>query len=202
MKKMKKGGKPLLDQVELERKDIEELLERAKQEWGEKAYQKLKILFDAYETLTDLIREQGTTIRELRRLLFGPGTESRKKTLGDGKKEDDSPSPEKEPKEKKKRKGHGRHGAEDFPGAEKVEVPHKDLKPGDPCPSCVKGRVYEQKSGVILRFRGQPPVHVTVYRLQKLRCNLCGEIFTATPPDGIGKEKYDAATGAMIGLLK
>ena len=195
----KKGKKPLLEEVELERKDIEELLERAKQEWGEDAYQKLKTLFEAYETLTDLIREQGTTIRTLRKLLFGPATEKRKKVQGE------EQALEGEPKEKKakKRKGHGRNGAEAFPGAKKVEVPHESLKPGDPCPACGKGRVYEQREPKkILRFRGGAPVEVTVYKLQRLRCHLCGKIFTAKPPEGMGEEKYDSATAAMIGLLK
>jgi hypothetical protein len=41
-----------------------------------------------------------------------------------------------------------------------------------------------------------------VYQMQKLRCNLCGEIFIADTPAGIGEEKYDAASGAMIALLK
>jgi len=38
--------------------------------------------------------------------------------------------------------------------------------------------------------------------MQKLRCNLCGEVFTAEEPPGIGEEKYDAESGAMIALLK
>jgi len=38
--------------------------------------------------------------------------------------------------------------------------------------------------------------------LQKLRCNLCGKVFTARAPDHVGDEKYDAASGAMIALLK
>jgi hypothetical protein len=41
-----------------------------------------------------------------------------------------------------------------------------------------------------------------VYQMQKLRCNLCGEIFIADVPAGIGEEKYDAASAAMIALLK
>ena len=195
----KKGKKPLLEEVELERKDIEELLEKVREVLGEEAYQKLKTLFEAYETLTDLIREQGTTIRTLRKLLFGPATEKRKKVQGEGQ------ALEGEPKEKKakKRKGHGRNGAEAFPGAKKVEVPHESLKPGDPCPACGKGRVYEQREPKkILRFRGGAPVEVTVYKLQRLRCHLCGKIFTAKPPEGMGEEKYDSATAAMIGLLK
>ena len=49
---------------------------------------------------------------------------------------------------------------------------------------------------------GNAPCSATVYKLQKLRCNLCQKIFTAATPDNIGDEKYDAASGAMIALLK
>jgi hypothetical protein len=38
--------------------------------------------------------------------------------------------------------------------------------------------------------------------LQKLRCNLCGEVFTAAVPAEAGDRKYDATAGSMIGLLK
>jgi hypothetical protein len=41
-----------------------------------------------------------------------------------------------------------------------------------------------------------------VYELQKLRCNLCGEIFTAQTPPGVGSDKYDAESASMIALLK
>src|SRR5205807_75288 len=42
----------------------------------------------------------------------------------------------------------------------------------------------------------------TVYELQKLRCNLCGEVFTAAAPAGVGDDKYDATAGSMVALLK
>ena len=42
----------------------------------------------------------------------------------------------------------------------------------------------------------------TVYELQKLRCHLCGEIFTAQAPPGVGEDKYDAESASMIALLK
>ncbi len=32
--------------------------------------------------------------------------------------------------------GHGRNGADDYVGAEKIDVPHPSLSPGDPCPQC------------------------------------------------------------------
>jgi hypothetical protein len=54
----------------------------------------------------------------------------------------------------------------------------------------------------LIRFRGQPPLQATIYELQKLRCHLCGQIFTAQSPAGVGPEKYDATVGSMIGMLK
>ncbi len=53
-----------------------------------------------------------------------------------------------------------------------------------------------------MRTSGQAPVEAKVYRLQKLRCNLCGKVFTAQAPEGVGSRKYDATAGSMIGLLK
>ncbi|MCP4925462.1 MAG: transposase, partial [Gammaproteobacteria bacterium] len=55
---------------------------------------------------------------------------------------------------------------------------------------------------VVVRITGNAPIGAKVYQMQKLRCNLCGEIFIADTPAGIGEEKYDAASGAMIALLK
>ena len=53
-----------------------------------------------------------------------------------------------------------------------------------------------------MRLVGQAPLAATVYELDRLRCNLCGEVFTAPEPEGIGPEKYDETTAAMIALLK
>jgi hypothetical protein len=41
-----------------------------------------------------------------------------------------------------------------------------------------------------------------IYQLQKLRCHLCGQVFTAAVPDEAGPNKYDATAGSLIGLLK
>ncbi len=53
-----------------------------------------------------------------------------------------------------------------------------------------------------MRIVGQAPLAATVYELDRLRCNLCGEVFTAQEPEGVGPEKYDETTAAMIALLK
>jgi hypothetical protein len=110
---------------------------------------------------------------------------------------------ENKPDKTTKRKGHGRNGADAYTGAEKISMTCSRLKSGDPCPLCPKGKVYEMKfPGVVVRVVGKAPVQATVYELQKLRCNLCGEVFTAELPEKAGTEKYDETAGSMIALLK
>ena len=102
-----------------------------------------------------------------------------------------------------KKPGHGRNGASSYTGAKKIMVPHPTMKPGEACPGCLKGKVYSQKEPrVLVRVVGQAPLAATVYELDRLRCNLCGEVFTAQEPEGVGPEKYDETTAAMIALLK
>ncbi len=99
-------------------------------------------------------------------------------------------------------RGHGRNGADAYPNAERIDVPHASLKAGDACPACGDGIVYAKVPGVLVRITGQPPLSATIYQLQKLRCHLCGEVFTAAAPAEAGDRKYDATAGSMIGLLK
>ena len=49
---------------------------------------------------------------------------------------------------------------------------------------------------------GQAPIAATVYELERLRCNLCGEVFEAEAPASVGEKKYDETAAAMIALLK
>jgi hypothetical protein len=99
--------------------------------------------------------------------------------------------------------GHGRNEAEAFGGARKVEIRHQKLTHGDCCPECGKGNVYGQKEPkVLVRIVGQAPLAATVYSLERLRCGACGQVFTAQEPEGVGPEKYDETTAAMIAQLK
>jgi transposase len=127
-------------------------------------------------------------------------TEKTKAVLGPS--ETDAAKNDAEPASPKKA-GHGRNGAESYRGARKIAVPHPHLHPGDACPGCEKGKVYPQKQPrTLVRLVGQAPLQATVYELGRLRCNLCGEIFTAPEPEGVGAEKYDETTAAMIVVLK
>jgi len=99
--------------------------------------------------------------------------------------------------------GHGRNGAQAYGGARRVKIVHGSLKPGDHCPECLKGKVYVQKEPALrIRVVGQAPIAATVYELERLRCNLCGDVFEAEAPEGVGEKKYDETAAAMIGLLK
>lgn len=187
--------------IDLDLDQAEALLKRVEQALSPEDYQIIKAIIETIHLLSESVDEKATSIRRLLRMLFGDRSEKIEKVL----KEANLPAkPEKPMKDKtEKPKGHGRKGAAEYTGAEKVNVPHEDLKPGDRCPGCLKGKVYEIKvPEVVVRVTGKAPLQATVYRMQRLRCNLCGEIFKATPPDGVGDEKYDAASGAMIALLK
>ena len=86
---------------------------------------------------------------------------------------------------------------------DRVEIKHQTLTHGDRCPECEKGNVYAQKEPkVLVRIIGQAPLAATVYALERLRCGACGQVFTAQEPEGVGAEKYDETTAAMIALLK
>ena len=56
--------------------------------------------------------------------------------------------------------------------------------------------------GVVIKISAQAPLQATIYDLEKLRCNLCGEVFTAKAPGNITGKHYDETAKAMIAILK
>jgi len=151
----------------------------------------IKATMRDYLRLGQAFIEKSDSINRLLRMIFGT-TEKASKIIPELKKMA-------RPQKDEKPKGHGRNGASSYTGGRKVTVPHTLLKSGDACPGCHKGKVYPTAPGVTVRITGDAPLTVTSFELEKLRCNLCGEVFTAKPE---GSEKYDAAAGAMIALMK
>jgi transposase len=99
--------------------------------------------------------------------------------------------------------GHGRNRAAAFQGANRVTIAHSTLHPGEQCPECLRGKVYRQKEpATLVRFVGHAPLEATVFEMERLRCNACGEIYTADEPKTAGPAKYDETAVAMIALLK
>jgi len=206
--------KPKQKIVELNMDELESILQRAQTApMDEKDCAKIRSVFESYLYVTELVENKSTTIARLRKLLFGAQTEKTRDVVNDGKKDetdssasdqDDDEASSADDKEERAGPppGHGRNGADAYEGAEKIKVPHDSLQSGDPCPDCKRGKVYAMAPGVLVRITGQAPLQAKVYELQKLRCHLCGKVFTARPPEGVGSEKYDVTAASMIALLK
>jgi transposase len=132
------------------------------------------------------------------RLRPQPKTEKTSSVFG----EDASPAPEQGSTDEASA-GHGRNGASAYRSAENVGVKHRNLAHGDRCPDCTRGKVYTQKEPkALVRIVGQSPLAATVYELERLRCNACGQVFTAEEPDGVGPDTYDETASATIAQLK
>ena len=202
--------KPGSEMVEVNLPELEALLERARREpLDEEGYQKLGALLEAFRYLTTLIGDKDTTISRLRALLVKPSTEKTSKVLERaGVEASPATGPKGSPPSpavasEKAKPGHGRNGAEAYRGARRIQIAHASFKPGEHCPECRKGKVYARKEPALrIRLVGQAPLAATVYELESLRCNLCGEVFEAEAPEGVGEKKYDESAAAMIGLLK
>ena len=200
--------------LELSMKDVEAILAHAKERaLSEGEWATLQAAMQTLEFLTRELEKKHVSLQRLRQMLFGATTETTaqvlKQILEHAGKEPSAAADAgdaaggTEPDPGAKPKGHGRHGAHAYSGAKTIHVPLATLKAGDACPCCVKGRVYASCApGLIVRLTGQAPIGGTVYELEKLRCGLCGEVFSAPAPAGVGEEKYDAESAAMIALLK
>jgi transposase len=200
---MNSVGSALIDGAE-----VELLLEKVKTVLPEE-YEKIKSMVETIRILRECLEGKDVSIARLRKMVFGAKTETTSGLFKDL----DSETAEAMPPDiaesdemqapPEKRKGHGRNGREDFPGAKVHSIAHKDLHHGDSCPRCGKGRVYVQKDpGIFILFKGQPAIDAEVWESQRLRCNACGDVFTAKLPDEIGTEKFDASAGSMMALLK
>ena len=205
--------KQKIERVEVNMEELKALLERAKTAvLEERDYNQLKAAVETLGYLTQIIEDNKTTIERLRQILFGASTEKSRNVLKRGAEQtggEHSEGPtlrgivDRDREESQnKSKGHGRNGAEAYRSATTIKVSYDSLKPGDRCPECQKGKVYHNTPGYLVRIVGQAPLAATVYELEKLRCNLCGEVFRAEAPQGVGPQKYDETSASMIALLK
>jgi transposase len=196
--------------VDVSIEELKALIERLeKQEPKEGDCRDAARLLSTLMYIKQVFDEKSMSIKRLLNLLFGSvSSEKTKKLLKTaGRSEAQSSGEndaEKNKGKKKKPKGHGRNGADAYTGAERFSVPLGKISPGCACPFCQKGKVYLSSEGpkTLVRLRGEAPVQAKVWELERLRCNLCGEVITAEAPPEAGQEKYDASAGAIIALLK
>ncbi|MFT5522777.1 MAG: transposase [Pirellulaceae bacterium] len=212
--------------IEVDAEKVDALLECTAKSLPQEDHELFAAIVGSYQYLSEVIADKETTIAKLRKLMFGSKSEKYQKVVDapvdtDGSigetcddesnsnqpssaesqgVEEDSSAGEQDDEEPLP--GHGRNGVAAYTGARQVEVEHSCLQPGDDCPECKSGTLYEKRPGVLVRIVGSAPLQATVYRLQKLRCHLCGKTFTATAPAEAGAERYDATAVSMIALLK
>ena len=196
-----------IERIDVSTEELEGLLEQARPMLSEDGYQKLQAAIRTLGYVTGLLEKQETTLASLRELLCPAGTEKTEAVL----KQAGIETGDKKRKVSKGHagrgapaSGHGRNGAAAYRGAQKVQVPHESLKAGDSCPDAeCGGKIYAQRDpGVLVRVKGQASIAATVYELEKLRCHLCGKVFTAAAPEGAGEKKYDESAAAMMAVLR
>ena len=196
---------PAVPPLDVTTEELEALLEGVREALGEAGYQKLKAAIRTLSYVTQLLENREATLQTLRRLLCRARSEKTEAVLEQAGIPGSSSQrrPAADATSQKLAAGHGRNGAQAYRGAQRIAVPHASLHQGDRCPECQRGKVYPlHDPGLLVRMKGQAPIAATVYELQKLRCNLCGEVFTAEAPEGVGKDKYDATAASMIALLR
>ena len=203
---MKTPGDSEYRRVEVPLEELQQALARSLDApLAEADYRKLAAALDTLAHLTQLLAAKDTTIRDLRQLLFPASTEKTRNVFPNAGSEAAAAGPPQQ-QQKKKKPGHGRNAAAAYEGARRVRTAHPTLKTGDPCPACEKGKLYtQQEAKVLVRIVGQAPIAATVYEMERLRCNLCGEIFTAPAPAEAGGEqqrKYDETAAAMMATLR
>jgi transposase len=185
-------------EVTMTESEREAFLERMRACATPEDYRRIEGMSYALPELLAVIEQDHMTLGKLRHVLFGSKTEKAAQVC--------PPATSAAPGAatvKPKRKGHGRTKAKEYTGARWVQVAHPQLKASASCPLCSQGSVRMQKSkALILRIVGTPPVSATGYAMERLRCDTCGQVFTAPAPPEAGTEKYAPSVGVTVALLR
>jgi transposase len=184
----RRGRGPSRKPIDVDPAELQGIVDHAKQSLSSEEHAKLAAAIATLVFLTEELRAERTSIERLRALLFGATSEKTRHVLGElaaSAAKPDSPPQGTRPKPP----GHGRNGANAYPGAERVAVPHPSLHAGELCPQCAKGRIHSMPEPVsLVRFQGMAPLSATVFDKEHLRCALCGDAHA-------GMELLDAVEG-------
>jgi len=100
---------------------------------------------------------------------------------------------------KNKKSGRLSHAA--YTNAEEITLT-PEHKVGEACPEVCGGKLTTLPPGMVVKITGQSFARVTKYKVEKLRCNLCGIQINASMPITLCDDKYDAAFKAQLSMLK
>lgn len=163
-------------------------------------------------TFASVVERKNSSIKLLKKLLFGPRSEKRSGAKAapepqapDSPASDTAQAPSEEGEasqsaEPRRRPGHGRRAASAFTSAEAVVCRDPQLEPHSLCPGphCA-GRLYDTRDPLVfMRLHGQPSLGATRYEQVVLRCSRCAARFAAPLPEGVEPEKWDASADAQI----
>jgi transposase len=178
----------------------------------------LGVVVETYLFLVGALAKAHVSLRRLKRWLFGPRSEKKRNLFpgepAEGDSEHNNPSNEGGTPGSKKKKnrigearpkeGHGRRGTKDYPGAERIPVPHPKCKPGCPCPvKYCDGKLYRMKRPrEILRFFGQALLIAKIWLQERWRCNRCLEIVRAPLPAEATGPRHDVTAVVMLALAR
>jgi transposase len=215
-----KSGKPKeqIQEFQIKAEELEALSVRVRErKIEEEDWAQLHRYLVLLLKLTKVLEYGRVRMRKVTRLLFGKRTEK------DGKKKPppDSPPPagsaqgaasgtgqsgsqREDPTdgEPSNRKGHGRNPASAYENAQEIVCLVCGNKPGDLCPGCGRSRLRETAEEIVIRVKGSAPVVAERYRIQKLRCDLCGLIVKGKLPGEAGTEKYQASAKVSVVMMK
>ncbi len=197
--------------------EIEALISRLKQSnLSESDSQLAERLFRLLLTLIHLVERKNVSISRLKRLLFGPGSDTRSTRPATGKQEGTSVPQEATSESaterhegvkataQRKRRGHGRLPSALYTGAKVIPCQDPQLRAGSACPDTLcQGHLYDTHSpSILIRLEGQPIVGATKYEQAVLRCSACQHRYTAPLPEAVPSEKYAASADVAITLAK
>lgn len=111
--------KSIIQFIDMDREELNQLVERARTSLAEEDYRKVKGMAEALTYLSDLVADQQTTIGDLRELMFPVATEKTAAVLQNAgvaptAKASEKTSGDKAEAQKPKLAGHGRNGAEAY----------------------------------------------------------------------------------------
>jgi len=181
--------------MEMDNEKVKSFLQRAEKNLDPEDFAFVSGLVGTVLFLSGLVEKKSSAIVRLLRLIFGFKTESSKRIFNEESADISQP-------ERPSPKGHGRNGAGSYPGAKRTTVPHENHKAGDRCPDCLRGKLYPVDPGIFMRFFATAPIQLAIFLMEKLRCNLCGQIYTAEKPPDAGEQKYDESVAAMVAVSK
>jgi hypothetical protein len=164
--------------------ELDELLRLAKTKTAFSAehYELLERVLGTFVFVMLSRQSAKTSIKRFRQMLCGARTESKSNVLKDHGASADAPQvaqgqADGQAQAKPSPPGHGRNGAQAYRDAPVVEVDVPGLQPGDPCPECATGKVYDSPPKVLVNVVGQPAVggqglQAATVALPALRCRL------------------------------